>query len=181
MTVSNTIVHINGWPGTGKLTIARLLAVKLGAKLVDNHTLINPAEMLFGRRDPLHASLRRSVRETVFDHIARADPSGSFIFTDALADDAHDTAYFEAYRELAQRRKGELMAVVLDCSQEENLRRIVSAGRADRLKLTRPEVLRDLRSKHNLLRPAAAGRLIEIDVTSMTAEDVALALADKLF
>jgi broad-specificity NMP kinase len=54
----NTIVHINGCPGTGKLTIARLLAPMIGAKLVDNHTLINPAEMLFARRDPLYRSLR---------------------------------------------------------------------------------------------------------------------------
>ena len=57
------IIHINGWPGTGKLTVGRLLAERLGARLVDNHTLLNPAEALFSRSDPLHASLRgRSAR-----------------------------------------------------------------------------------------------------------------------
>ena len=86
----NTIVHINGWPGTGKLTIARLLAGRTGAKLVDNHTLINPAEMLYSRQDPLYRSLRTEIRRVVFDHIARAGPEASFVFTDALSDDDFD-------------------------------------------------------------------------------------------
>ncbi|WP_416065578.1 hypothetical protein ACK9YZ_02635 [Rhizobium sp. ZK1] len=47
-------VHINGWQGTGKLTVGPLLAKSLGARLIDNHTL-NPAEVLFARGNPLHA------------------------------------------------------------------------------------------------------------------------------
>ena len=33
------IVHINGWPGVGKLTVAREVARRLSARLLDNHTL----------------------------------------------------------------------------------------------------------------------------------------------
>lgn len=173
-TFANTIVHINGWPGSGKLTIAKMLAPKLGARLVDNHTLINPAEMLFSRRDPLYPSLRAAVRETVFDHIARADPAASFIFTDALSDDEYDSAQFEQYRALAERRRARLVPVVLDCAEDENRRRLVEAGRAERHKLVEVSVLDGLRAQHRLLR---ADQALVIDVTDLTADASAIRLA----
>jgi shikimate kinase len=37
------IVHLNGWPGVGKLTVGRKLAPMLNARLLDNHTLHNVA------------------------------------------------------------------------------------------------------------------------------------------
>ena len=87
---ASRIVHINGWPGTGKLTVGRLLAKRLGARLIDNHMLLNPAEALFARSNPLHASLRGQIRRVVFDHAVRTDPAESFVFTDALSDDEDD-------------------------------------------------------------------------------------------
>jgi hypothetical protein len=69
------IVHISGWPGSGKLTIGRLLVKRLGARLVDNHTLINPAECLFERGDPLYWPLRKAVRSLVFDYAAQLPPT----------------------------------------------------------------------------------------------------------
>ena len=173
-TFAKTIVHINGWPGSGKLTIAKMLAQMLGATLVDNHTLINPAEMLFSRRDPLYRSLRAAVREAVFDHIARADAEASFIFTDALSDDEYDSAQFEQYRALAKRRGARLVPVVLDCSEDENRRRLVEAGRAERHKLVDVSVLDGLRAQHRLLR---ADQALVIDVTDLTADASAIRLA----
>ena len=175
----NTIVHINGWPGTGKLTIARLLAGRTGAKLVDNHTLINPAEMLYSRQDPLYRSLRTEIRRVVFDHIARAGPEASFVFTDALSDDDFDKRQFESYHDLAKRRGATLVAVVIDCEEAENLKRLAAPGRSERLKLTTPEVLLDLRAKHRLLR-AEADRQVELDVTRLSAEDAAEAWESRL-
>lgn len=37
------LIHINGMPGVGKLTVAGMLAGKFGMHLVDNHSLINAA------------------------------------------------------------------------------------------------------------------------------------------
>jgi thymidylate kinase len=172
------IIHINGWPGTGKLTVGRLLAKRLSARLVDNHTLLNPAEALFSRSDPLHASLRRQIRQAVFDHAVRADPAESFVFTDALSDDEDDSATFSWYRDLAAARGADLVAILLDCAPEENARRLASPGRSEALKLTDIAMLRRLRANYKLLR-GLAERTIEIDTTDLSPDQaMARILAD---
>lgn len=169
---ASLIVHINGWPGTGKLTIARHLAEHLGARLADNHTLINPAEALFVRGTPLYRSLRATVREAVLDHVRRADAPQSFLFTDALSDDEFDSRAFDDYARLAADRGARFVAVVLDCSMEENLKRLTRAGRSKAHKLTDPAVLTDLRSRHVLLK-GRCDQLIELDVTALGADEAA--------
>ncbi|MBB4115730.1 thymidylate kinase [Rhizobium sp. BK226] len=172
------IIHINGWPGTGKLTVGRLLAKRLGARLIDNHTLLNPAEALFSRSDPLHASLRGQIRHAFFDHAARADPAESFVFTDALSDDADDAATFSWYSDLAAARGADLVAILFDCAPEENARRLVAPGRAEALKLTDTATLQRLRANYKLLR-GLAERTVEIDTTGFSPEQTtARILAD---
>ncbi|MBY4609954.1 AAA family ATPase [Rhizobium sp. 9T] len=166
---ASRIIHINGWPGTGKLTVGRLLAKRLGARLIDNHTLLNPAEALFARSNPLHASLREQIRRAVFDHAARADPAESFVFTDALSDDADDSAMFSWYLDLAAARGADLVAVLLDCAPEENARRLISAGRSEALKLTDAAKLQQLTANYKLLRGLAEHTVV-IDTTELSPE-----------
>ena len=37
------LIHINGHPGVGQLTVAELLKDSLGARLLDNHSVYNVA------------------------------------------------------------------------------------------------------------------------------------------
>ena len=173
------IVHINGWPGCGKLTIARILAKRLAGKLLDNHTLLNPAEALFDRSDPLHGSLRTAVRATTLDHAAQLREGLALVFTDALSDDPTDQATFDEYRVLAARRQARLVSVVLECEHEENVRRLASAGRAELYKLTRPDVLAELQAKYRLLRPQGI-ECIEIDISRMSAAEAVAAIEANL-
>jgi hypothetical protein len=173
------IIHINGWPGCGKLTIARLLAKRLNGKLLDNHTLLNPAEALFERTDPLHASLRRQVRSSVLGHAAQLQAGVPLILTDALADDKTDRAFFDDYRSLATKRGGRLIAVVLDCERDENVRRLTSAGRAELRKLTNADFLDHLRVNYQLLRPQGVD-LIEIDVSALSPDEAAARIEEGL-
>ncbi len=46
------ILQINGWPGVGKLTVGRIVAKELGGRLLDNHTIYNPAFALTEFRSP---------------------------------------------------------------------------------------------------------------------------------
>lgn len=174
------VVHINGWPGCGKLTIARHLAERRGARLVDNHTLINPAEALFEHSNPLYRSLRAAIRASVFEHLLKAPAEQSFVFTDALSDDAADTRAFQDCAELARRRGARFVAVVMDCDVEENLKRLTRAGRSKQYKLTDPAILLDLRARHRLLRGNGDAALIEIDVTSLGAAEAADHIAGRI-
>ena len=60
------IVHINSYPGVGKLTIGRLLAERLGAKLLDNHSMCNVAFALSELNSPAFCETVRAVRETAY-------------------------------------------------------------------------------------------------------------------
>lgn len=173
------ILHINGWPGSGKLTIGRIVAGRLGARLLDNHTLLNPAEALFEHEDPLHGSLRRELRDVVFMYAAQLSPGVSIVLTDAIADDSHGEALFNDCRALARARSARLVAVVLDCDLDENVQRLANERRADHRKLTSPAVLMDLRRKHRLLRPGDV-ELMELDVTRLTAEAAASGIVKRL-
>ena len=169
------VVHINGWPGSGKLTIGRLLAKRLNGRLLDNHTLINPAECLFARDDLHNWPLRKALRSLVFDYAAQIAVAIPLVLTDALADNPADRAGFDACLELANKRKAKLIAVVLDCEEEENLRRLTAPGRAELLKLTSAEFLGKLRARYRLLRPTAV-TCIDMDVSKLPAAQAADAL-----
>ena len=175
----NLIVHINGWPGCGKLTIGRILAKRLAGKLLDNHTLLNPAEALFDRSDPLHGSLRMAVRVATLDHAAQLQEGLALVLTDALSDDPTDQAMFNDYRILAARRRAKLVSVVLECEHEENVRRLASAGRAELYKLTRADFLAELRAQYRLLRPQGV-ECIEIDISRLSAAEAAAAIEAAL-
>jgi hypothetical protein len=63
------LVWINGFPGTGKHTIAKLFATLLDEGdplLIDNHSLIDPVEAKFSRDHPNYQQERRRGREAAF-------------------------------------------------------------------------------------------------------------------
>ena len=173
------IVHINGWPGTGKLTIARCLTARLGGRLLDNHTLLNPAEALFDRESPHWWPLRNSVRAIVLEFAARVDAATPLVLTDALADIYSDRQTFEDYRPLAAKRGARLVSVILRCAPEEKLRRLASPGRAEQHKLTNAALLQSWQVKLQLLRPTGVD-VLELDVTSISPEQAAAELALRI-
>ena len=168
----NCVVHLNGWPGSGKRTIGAILAAKSGARLLDVHTMLNPAEALFERDDPLHAALYNAVRSLVLDYAARLAPGTSLVLTDPVADDKAGVALFEQFRDLATQRGARLLSVLLDITPEENIRRLQTPSRAEHRKLTRPDVLLHMRVHYELLRPQGA-EITTLDVTHLSAEGAA--------
>jgi hypothetical protein len=62
------VVWINGFPGTGKLTVATAAAaLDKTAIVLDNHKLIDPVEAQFPRTHPSYQDERRSFRRAVLD------------------------------------------------------------------------------------------------------------------
>ena len=67
------IVHINSYPGVGKLTIGRALADLIGGKLLDNHSVFNVAFALTEFKSPAFYDTVRAVREIAYRRILDTD------------------------------------------------------------------------------------------------------------
>lgn len=63
------VLWINGFPGTGKLTIARELArIHIPSILIDNHQLIDPVAAKFSRDHPRYQIERKRRRAWAFEN-----------------------------------------------------------------------------------------------------------------
>ena len=166
------IIHINGWPGSGKLTVARVVARKLEARLLDNHALHDVSARLCDRHTREYWELYYQVRDVAFQRI-RALPSHEVIvMTNALTlESDRERQVWAAVKALALDRGVPLVAVTLQCSLDENVRRIASEGRRDR-KLTDPMPLIEWRSTLTLLTDGLV-RSLTIDNTNRSPDEVA--------
>ena len=121
--VGSVIIHLNGWPGSGKLTVARVVARKLEARLLDNHTLHDVAGRLCDRHTREYWELYYQVRDIAYKRV-RALPSHEVIvMTNALAlESDREREAWAAVKALALDRGVPLVAVTLQCSLDENVR-----------------------------------------------------------
>ncbi|KAI9339774.1 hypothetical protein DFJ73DRAFT_565333 [Zopfochytrium polystomum] len=195
------LVYLNGWPGTGKLTIARLLAPMLGMRLVlDNHKVIDLAVSIaprssgaaFGdvRARILEATVRGALETAQGGGASGVNPRG-FIMTGAHAGGQYDTGTFALVKRCvdeenaARRRRIQedaggrggrvvVVGVVLTVDAEENERRLVTgAGRESKLRDV--ATLREFRRRGELLR--GMPNELELDVSGLAAEAAAEAIA----
>lgn len=172
------IVHINGFPGIGKLAIARKLVDLLkpfDGKLVHNHLMIDPAGAVLPRSSSDYQPLRRAIRAAVFDTLAKSpDTFGSvFVFTDFQSNDDIGRSVVAEYRSTAIRRNCTLVPVVLTCSKEENLRRLGTTERSIHGKLTDSELVSYIRDTVEVHRLPDNPLEMELDVTIMDADAAA--------
>lgn len=62
------LLWINGFPGTGKLTVATAITeLHKSAVVLDNHKLIDPVEAKFPRTHPDYQRERKLYRQKIFD------------------------------------------------------------------------------------------------------------------
>jgi hypothetical protein len=70
------IIHMNGYPGVGKLTIGRELCRILNGRLLDNHSVYNVAFALTEFRSDAFYETVRAVRAIAYDRILRQETAG---------------------------------------------------------------------------------------------------------
>ncbi|KAM0354937.1 hypothetical protein ACHAPU_000777 [Fusarium lateritium] len=177
------IIHINGFPGTGKLTIARKLVALLGAqngKLVHNHLLIDPAGAILPRTSSDYQPLRRAIRTAIFDTLATSQDTfdSIFVFTDFQSDDAIGRGVMEEYRAMASRRGCAFVPITVTCSMEENMRRLVSTERTQHGKLTDAELMAHVRDTSIIHQTPEDHWGMELNLTELDA-DMAAAMLYK--
>ena len=172
------IIHLNGWPGVGKLTVGRIVARELGGHLVDNHTLHNVAACLCERNTAEYWQLYYQVQEIAYARMQAMPKSAVFVMTNALTRESErEVEAWNAVRQLAADRLDTLVAVTLVCSSEENAQRVRSEERANNRKLTDPEPLRAWQSELTLI-TEGADYSQSIDNTNLAPQEAAGMIAD---
>lgn len=163
------IIHLNGWPGVGKLTVARGIVRSIGGCLLDNHTIYNLAFSLTEFRTPAFYNTVRAVRDIAYARVLDLDPSVPLIVTNALSTSEWGRENWEELRELARKRGSLFLAVTLRCSLAENARRLTTPERALLRKLIDPAPLNAQHSAGALIEEGA-DRLLQLDTTEMSPE-----------
>lgn len=183
------IIWINGFPGVGKLSIARKLVERLtdcgcGAVLIDNHQLIDPVTLL--RDHPDYNVERRAVRQTALARYVLDPDSEAWrkvvIFTDFQTDNALGSSVAAEYLGAARRSGRPLLPVYVTCAEGENLRRICGRERREggTGKLVDPAVLKSLRDGSPLcVFQGVEG--VEVDSTELPLESAAAKIRAELW
>ena len=185
------IVHLIGFPGAGKYTIARHMAEQRGPGpdrlvVVDNHYFNNT---IFGVLDvdgikPLDPRVWGhvlQVREAVLGAIEELSPSTwSFTFTNVLfAGDAGDEAAPGRLAALAAARGSSFVPVRLTCRVDELARRIVAPERRTRLKWVDADGVRALVDSRRLI-DLDHEHALELDVSDVPPEATAARILEHV-
>ncbi|KGO64099.1 hypothetical protein PITC_087670 [Penicillium italicum] len=177
------IVHLNGFPGVGKLTIARCLIKQLpSAKLVHNHLLINPADAVLHRTQPGYQALRRGIRDSIFSALTNepATFDTTYIFTDFQSGDKLGAAVCAEYLATAEARHAALVPILLFCDEKTNMQRLVSSDRELHAKLTDVELVTQFRRGEDVHRFTDHPNYLELDVSDFTPEEAAKRICEHL-
>jgi hypothetical protein len=172
------IIFLNGWPGVGKLTVARHIVTATGGRLLDAHTIYNVAFYLTEFRTPTFYETVRKVRDIAFERVAELPPRIPVVMTNAFTTESTwAEENWKSVRVLADKRGSKLFFVELDCSPAENERRIQFEDRGLLGKPRDPSLITDTRQSRTLLRPTDVNHLLFLDNTSLSPQDCASKIA----
>jgi len=179
------MVLLLGYPGFGKRTVGTSLAGLLDGVLVDNQLINVPLLTLFkwDGKFPIPMEIWervKPIRAAVLGTIEDLAPAtNDYVFTNVLDDDAEGAGEYRTLRALAERRGSLFLSVMLDCDEEEQVRRIDTPDRRARLKGSDPEGYRWHRRTTTLFQPPP-DEVIHLDTTETSPSDNAQAIYDAL-
>ena len=172
------IIHINSYPGVGKLAIAKILQERLRGRLLDNHSIYNVALALTEFKSPEYFDTIRAVREIAYKRVLELPEGIPVILTNAhFANSEWGNECWDAAKELSRLRGVPLLVVVFDCSVEENAKRIQSLDRELKRKPRDPTMFRG-NAKDKPLLDRDGDHLLRLDITDLTAEEAAARVGD---
>src|SRR3954469_13079497 len=169
----------------GKRTVGGALATLIDAVLLDNArihgVLLEPFRWdgiaplppeIWDRVTPIRHALLGVIEDL-------APASNSYVFTNALEDNASSAAHYDSIKTRAARRGSLVLAVQLDCDIDVQVSRIDTPDRIALRKGSDPEGYRGHRLATHLYQPPPA-EVIQIDTTSTPPEENARHIQDEL-
>ncbi|MFS8184197.1 AAA family ATPase [Pseudovibrio denitrificans] len=172
------LIVLNGYPGTGKLSIGRELAEALGARLLDNHTVWNLAFALTERKTPVFYESIKAVRRLADDLICQLPDDVPIVMTEALTvGSAFCEEYWAGLEKLSMSR-GPLLVVHMHCNLEENKRRMQSPERDLKRKPRDGDYAEQNHRRARALLGEDAEHFMELDVSDLAAAEAAQMIAN---
>ncbi len=173
--MSAPIIHINGYPGTGKLTIAKALRDSDGVRILDNHSIYNVAFALLDFGTNEFKRTVEAVEKVALSAITHVPEHIAVVVTNALFSDSEwGLQRWEAVAKIGLLCCRPVGAVILKCDLVANLERVQAGDRAAHGKLTDGEELIELRNRP--LIESGTDALLHLDVSDMTPADAACAI-----
>lgn len=181
--MGTSLVYLLGSPGVGKRTVADALHRLTGAIVLDNHRINLPIVSLFdwdgSERLPTEIwGYIDRVRDSVLDALAELAPrDASYVLTNAL--EVSHVAWLERIERIATSRGSVFVPVLLECELEEQLRRVATEDRVERLKLSDPDYAREFIAGSEFYRPTGPTSLV-LDTTRRNPDDTARLIAEHV-
>lgn len=171
------ILVLNGYPGSGKLTIGQALAPMLGGKLVDIHTIYNLAFALTEFKSPEFFATTDRVEDIAIELILALPAEVPVIWTTVLAGDNDRATQAWDRLKMLGRARPPLLMVHVHCDLEENIRRIQGESRRGGRKPLDPEYAHRNHGQAKPLIHLGADHLLRLDTTSLMVEESAATIA----
>lgn len=185
---SSCILFLNGYPGVGKLSIARAIQAKFpkdSTRLVDVHLIIDPAlSVIPDRGSPAHLALRKDIRRVLFTALEQEFASNKnlmVIMTGCFSENKkEDDPVYAEYLELAQRSKVKLFCINVTCDKDEHIERLRDPKRyaQGKMKLDNPEVLEMIMEKFVLMGAAYARQVV--DTTGLSVDEGSIKVLERM-
>ena len=164
-----TLVFIYGPPAAGKLTVANVLAERIGYKVFHNHASFDLAASALPAFSSGHVELVEKIRLEVMDAAAR---SGVGLIFTMVYGHPEDQPFVLKVEAIFERAKGRVCYVQLRTDREELESRVVDESRAAHGKLRNVEGLREVFEQWDMDTPIHDTDL-SIDNTNVPAHKVA--------
>ncbi|KAF6840687.1 hypothetical protein CPLU01_01058 [Colletotrichum plurivorum] len=172
-------IYINGFPGVGKLTVAQELQKLIPrSRIFHNHLLIDPVTAIIDRDSPEYHEVRASVRQHLLSIIATSEATKgiTWIFTDSRSSEPIGISGARDYKLAAEQRGADFIPVVLTCSLEENISRVISEARRSTAKLIDSRFVQQIRQQEVIHSFGGQELELELNVTRVSASEAALSI-----
>ncbi|RMJ12087.1 hypothetical protein CDV36_008289 [Fusarium kuroshium] len=168
------VVVLNGFPGTGKLTILNNLQSRLVGQdtlIINNHFIIDPVQKIYPDRGLNHYYLRQQLRQVIFKEIRKMVDRGCVVLmTACLGNNEGDRKVLDEHLDIVRGTDTPMFWINVGCDQRTLEERLARPERVqgNKAKLTNVEILRGMTKHSQIIMPSGSRHRLE-DISLATA------------